>query len=145
MLCNVAEEWRVSPHRGGSLKSHTAAEFIVQKLDKKLRVILTQSVPKWIQTQSSLMFGIFHSENHFTVLVCYIFWVIALCHTHWQSYSSNVNVIHTEHHAIVLWTCFALGSLPLYCQLTYNYESSIHINLKLISMKLARHVSNSQV
>ena len=145
MLCNVPEEWRSSPYRDGSLKSHIAAEFNVQKLDKKQRIILTQSVPKCIQSHSSLIFSIFHTGNYFTVLVCYIIWVITFYYSHWQSYRSDVNVIHTERHDLVLWMRFALGSIPLCCQLTYTYESSIHITLKLIATKLARHVSNSQV
>jgi hypothetical protein len=148
MLCNVPEEWRVPPHRNGSLKSHIEAEFIVQEHDKKQSIILTQSVPKCIQTQSNMISSLFHTGNHFPVIVCcYIQWVIAFYHSQWQSYRSDASVFRTGHQAVVLWTCFALGSIPSYYQLTYTWESlmQVHITLKLVSTKQPRHVSNPQV
>jgi hypothetical protein len=135
MLCNVLEVWRFSPHRGGSLNSHIAAEFIAQKLDKKQRIILALSVRKCIQTQSNLMFSIFHTGNHFTVRVCYILWVIAFCHSQWQSIipfwcpcNSHgascrciMNVFHVRQHT-------ALSSTDIHIRIINTRHFQIDIN-----------------
>ena len=149
MLCNVPEVWRSSPHRGGSLDSHIAAEFIAQKLDKKQRIILKLSVPKCIQTQSSLMFSIFHTGNHFTVQVCYILRIIAFCHSqwqsiipfwcpcnsHWASCRCIMNVFHVRQHT-------ALSSTDIHLRIINSRHFQIDIN-KAIPTCFKHSVSKS--